>query len=115
MRSLLRRGTVAAALLVLGASGSAQAAVQRVTIPFPFVVRGQTMPAGTYQLQQDGAVLHILGERGNPASMFVLTMPAAGHDPAGNTPALTFERHERQYRLADVWSSDTHGWEVVAR
>ena len=115
MRTVMIRATVVAAALVLLASGSAQAAVQLFAVPFPFIVGGKSLPAGAYRLQQNGPVLQILGEHGNRASLFVMTMPAAGRDPAGNEPALTFERHEQQYRLADVWSSATRGQEVATR
>ena len=46
--------------------------------------------------------------------MFVLTTPASGQDPAGDKPALTFMRDEKQYRLADVWESAGQGREVTA-
>jgi hypothetical protein len=54
----------------------------------------------------------LLGEKGNHASMFVFTVPASGHDPAGNTPALTFRHHDNQYWLTDIWRSATQGREV---
>jgi len=38
-----------------------------------------------------------------------LTTPAAGKDPAGSAPALTFSRDENQYRLSSVWQSETEG------
>jgi hypothetical protein len=39
----------------------------------------------------------------------VLTTPAAGKDPSGNKPALTFKRYENQHRLADIWESASQG------
>jgi hypothetical protein len=60
----------------------------------------------------DPSVLLIRGENGAATGMFVLTRPAAGRDPAGETPALTFNRYENQYRLVRVWESASQGQEL---
>ena len=80
-------------------------------VPFPFQVQGQTLPAGHYQLVTDGetGVVSIVGEKGTKASMFAMTIPAAGHDPAGEKPSLQFKRSETLYRLSSVWASGTDG------
>ena len=115
MRSVIRNAAVlAAAILVLG-SGKAWAGVEEVKVPFPFVVHGTTLPAGTYRIQREGDALQILeiqGEHGNKTAVFVSTVPAGGHDPAGKQPALTFNHHDNQYWLADVWSSADDGLAV---
>ena len=112
MKSVTRSAAVfAAAILVLG-SGTAWAGVEEVKVPFPFVVHGTTLPSGTYRIQREGDALAIQGERGNKATVFVGTMPAAGHDPAGNEPALTFTHHDNQYWLVGVWSSADDGLAV---
>jgi hypothetical protein len=90
----------------------AQATTVEVKVPFPFVVRGQTMPAGQYQVTDEDGVIRIRGERGTHASMAVLSIPASGHDPKGDSPALTFKRHEQQYQLTQVWESGTRGREI---
>lgn len=113
MRSFIKKvGLLAAAFLVVG-SGSARASTIEVKVPFPFVIHGQTLSAGQYRVSDDGGVVQYLGEKGNKASMFVMTMPASGHDPAGNSPALTFRRYENQYRLTDVWQSAMQGREIA--
>ena len=84
---------VFAAGLVMLAAGTASAAAVEVKVPFPFVVQGQTMPAGQYRVESettDPSILLIRGENGTKAEMFVVTRTAAGHDPAGDTPSLTF-------------------------
>ena len=90
-----------------------------VNVPFPFVVRGQTLPAGAYVLQsddQDRAVMMIRGATAHHASTaLVLTIPADGRDPAGDKPALTFTRVENQYRLSTVWESGTEGRALSTR
>jgi hypothetical protein len=113
-----KRTTLVAAALLAFAGGPATAAVVDVKVPFPFVVQGHQFPAGQYHVQRDEldpSVVLIRGDKGNTATMFVLTRPAAGHDPVGDRPALTFTRHENQYRLADVWESAGQGHEVVVR
>ena len=113
MRSLIQKaGLLAAAFMVL-ATGSARASTVEVQVPFSFVVHGQTLPAGHYLVNDDGGVVQVRGDKGNHASMFVLTIPASGHDPAANSPALTFQRHENQYWLTDIWQSATQGREIT--
>ncbi|MGE0450637.1 MAG: hypothetical protein AB7Q29_13780 [Vicinamibacterales bacterium] len=110
MRSLtIRAATVAAAALVLFAAGSARAATLDVNVPFPFLVQGRTLPAGEYRITNEAGLVELQGEKGNHANLYVLTMPADGHDPAGDTPALTFKHDDKQYRLTDIWESRTDG------
>jgi hypothetical protein len=98
-----------AAFLVL-VSQTAQATTVEARVPFPFQVQGQTLPAGRYLVENDGTgVVRIVGERGNRASLFAMTIPASGHDPAGNKPSLTFKRSETVYRLSSIWESGTDG------
>lgn len=103
---------VLAAAFLTCAGGSARAAEIDVKVPFPFVVHGRTLPAGEYRLENEGSVLLIRGERGNKAGMFVMGMPAGGHDPSGEQPALTFKRDETAYRLTGVWESGSEGQEI---
>src|SRR5262245_7006393 len=109
MRSVVKLSamtTVVAGLLV-GVSSAARAATVEVNVPFPFIVQGQTLPAGQYRIEREGADLVVIrGEKGNKTDVFALTVPAAGQDPVGDQPVLTFTRHETQYRLADVWDSE---------
>jgi hypothetical protein len=112
MRSVIRKAAVVAAAVLVFGGGKAWAGVEEVKVPFPFVVHGTTLPSGTYRVQREGDALEIQGEHGSKASVFVGAMPAAGHDPAGNRPALTFTRHDNQYWLADVWDSAEDGLAV---
>lgn len=110
-----RTAVLLAAGLVMMAGGAARAATVDARVPFPFTVEGRTMPAGRYLVQRDDtdpSVLLIQAENGSKAGMFVLVRPATGRDPAGDTPALTFDRYEDQYRLAGVWESATQGQEL---
>ena len=117
MRSITKGSAVLALALLVFVGGTARAAIVDVKVPFPFVVQGHQMPAGQYRLERDEAdssVVLIRGENGNTARMFVLTTTAGGHDPAGDKPAVTFNRTENQYRLADIWESAGQGREVAA-
>ena len=116
MRSVLKRAPLLAAAFLVVVSGPARAAAVDVKVPFPFVVKGQQFPAGEYRLeanQTDPSVVLIRGEQGTTATMFLVTRPAPGRDPAGNKPALTFTKFENQYRLADIWESESRGHEVT--
>ena len=90
--------------LLMLAAGTASAAAVEVKVPFPFVVQGQTMPAGQNRVESetmDPSILLIRGENGTKAGKFVVTRTAAGHDPAGDTPSLTFNR----FRTRTGWSA----------
>lgn len=98
------------------ASDTTGAAVLHVKVPFPFLVEGQALPAGKYSVQAvetHPSTLLIRGAKGSTSHVLVLTMPAAGPDPAGGKPALTFTRYETPYRLTDVWESRDRGRAIV--
>ena len=121
MRSILNRGVILAAAILLCAGGTAQASEGVVTanVPFPFVVNGKNMPAGKYLIQRDDTLPSMLLIRGNQknnhAAAFVSSIRDEGHDPAGSRPSLTFKRYENQYRLTGVWESQQEGFDVVGR
>jgi hypothetical protein len=112
MKSIVKRAGMLAAAFIVGVGGSARAATLEVKVPFPFVVNGKTLPAGEYRVESDHEVVTFVGEKGTKATAVVLTTPAAGHDPAGDQPALSFTHDETQYRLVDVWASGSQGLAV---
>ena len=115
MRSVLSKSMILAVAFLGFAGATASASPSdplEVKVPFAFVVNGRNFPAGKYRVERtdmSSSVLLIRGEKGNHAAAFVLTTPAAGKDPAGSAPALTFSRDENQYRLSSVWQSETEG------
>lgn len=121
MRTIMRNAVLVAGAILLCAGGTARASTSNVleaNVPFPFVVNGQKLPAGKYMVQRDdmsSSVLLIRGEGNNHTAAFVSITPDSGHDPAGSQPALTFKRHENQYRLASVWESGSQGWDVAGQ
>ena len=46
------------------------------------------------------------------STAMTLTMSADGRDPVDGQPALVFTRYENEYRLSQVWESDTVGREL---
>jgi hypothetical protein len=102
MKSITKKAGLLAAAFVVCLAGSARAATIEVKVPFPFLVHGKTLPAGEYRVENTGSVVLFRGEKGNRASMFVMTAPAGGYDPAGDMPAPRFTRYEKQYRLGHL-------------
>jgi hypothetical protein len=116
MWSIVKTAGALAVVFTAFGAGTARASTVEVKVPFPFLVRGQALPAGRYLVERDGSgLLEIRGEKGTRGGAFVLTSPAGGHDPAGEKPALTFTRHETAYQLSTVWESGTDGRTVVRR
>ena len=122
MRSLFRKLMLAAGpVFLLGsvaARADAQESLLRVKVPFEFVVHGKTLPAGEYLIQRldlSPNVLLIEGTKNLNEAAMVSTMTAAGHDPKGDTPVVTFVRRENVYRLENVWESDSEGQSVIDR
>jgi hypothetical protein len=112
---ILKKTAPLAALIVVLGAGSAKAAVVEAKVPFDFVVRGRTLPAGDYLLERDDnqpSLLFIRGKDGARTNMIVLTEPAGDRDPAGETPVVRFTRRGSEYWLADVWRSRNEGWEI---
>ena len=120
MRSIVRTSVMLAGALLLFAVANANAADGysfEVKVPFPFVVTGQTFPAGQYMVEEqaNGTSLLLRGEKGNHAVTFLTTIRASRKEPAGTDPALTFAHSENQYWLSNVWESGSEGWRVMGR
>jgi hypothetical protein len=119
MRTQFKKSVMLGAMLLGLGAGSARAAeLAIVNVPFPFVVRGQTLPAGKYEVRSNDdaqSILLIEGMNGNKARAFVLTNAEYGRNPAGSKPALTFVRRENQYRLNGVWESNDYAREIRVR
>ena len=112
MRSLITKAGVLAATSLVLVTGTARASTIEVKVPFPFVIHGQTLPAGQYRVDDEGGVIQLRGEKGNHASMIVFGMPATRNDPKQHEPGLSFKRFENQYRLTNVWESAAEGREI---
>jgi hypothetical protein len=118
MSKILTRSVLGAVACLLATAGAARAQdVLDVKVPFPFVVKGQTFPAGRYTIERAAAndsVLMIRGDHGNKAAAFVATRPADGkRSPRTDMPAVQFTRHENVYRLSSIWESPTDGLSLI--
>ena len=116
--SVIKKSSVfAAAFLGLFVSSARADGIVTVNVPFPFVVNHQQFPAGEYEIrnvENTESVVSIEGMN-NRATTFALTIPLAGIDPVGNQPALVFEKYEKEYRLTEIWESNTTGREFPGR
>ena len=116
MSTQFRKSVVFAAIIVGLAAVSARAEdIARVKVSFPFVIRGQTLPAGQYDIRVDDlspGIVYIVGIKGTKGQAIVPTITAYGHNPAGHDPSLTFVRHENEYRLSAVWETDDYAREI---
>ena len=112
--STIKKSAVLAAAFVGLFVGSARAEeIVVAKVPFPFVVNGEQLPAGHYEIRDDGeGMLAVLG-MDNHAHAFVLAPRADGVDPAGGQPVLVFTRYEGVYRLSEIWESSAEGREVA--
>jgi hypothetical protein len=121
MHSILRTPLLlAGAVLLLDGAAARAADFQNMTVkvPFPFVVRDKTLPAGQYLLQRDESntsLLLIRNETGHHVGSFVLTNVAAGRDPEGDKACLAFTRQGDTYRLSNVWESSDDGISVIGK
>ena len=114
----MRNVMLTAGMILMATVGTAHASttIIEANVPVPFVVNGQTLPAGKYRIERESAsVLLIRGENKNGPAAYVATLPDSGLDPAGSKPALVLKQHEGQYQLASVWESTQQGWDVTGQ
>jgi hypothetical protein len=118
MRTSLCVTLVAGAVLLLGSATPARAnEVCRITVPFAFVVNGQTLPSGEYDVRTDDLDPGILtiAERGHGRAYALVSTVPDDRPAPGRAPALTFVRSGSEYRLATVWEGAAYGREVIVR
>jgi hypothetical protein len=120
MKSILKTSLLlTGAVLVLDGAAARGADFQEtVRVPFPFVVHNKTLPAGRYMLQRDDtdpSLMLIRSESGVLVASYVLTHPAAGRDPSGAQPCLSFTKTGNTYRLSNVWESSDDGVNVIGK
>jgi hypothetical protein len=113
MKTFTTSAVLATALVGLFAGPARAQERAEANIPFPFVVSGQEFPAGHYEFSMQDGVLDIRGID-HPLSVFAMTNPAAGQDPAGNQTALVFTRSGNEYELSQVWESRREGLEIAS-
>ena len=112
MTSVIKKAGLLAATFTVLTAGTASASTLQVTVPFSFVLHGQTLPACEYRVTNDEGVVRFCGEKSFRSCINVMTSPASGQDPKGDTPAIIFKRDGNTYRVSDIWESSTEGLQV---
>jgi hypothetical protein len=114
--TVVKKTSVLVTMFLMLVAGSARAANQMyVKVPFPFLVDGQLMPAGPYNVSNlaSGYVsLHEVGT--SPAAIITSTVGIGSENPAGDVPALVFLPYENSYMLIQVWLSREAGFAPYA-
>ena len=78
----------------------------RVNIPFDFVVRGKTLPAGDYEisrLMDETQVLEISNVNNRHESAAIQTEPVLGR--VANNGKVVFHRYGDSYFLSEIWTA----------
>jgi len=97
---------VVLSMAIVAVSARAQASSPLLAnIPFQFVVRDQTLPAGEYRIEQlsSNSVLLIRSTDGH-TSTIVMTMAALANDWQSESK-LVFNRYGDQYFLSQIWTA----------
>jgi hypothetical protein len=87
-----------------------------VTVGFPFIVEGKTMPAGQYELQlnSDRAAFTLTSSpKGTGVFLTTITRLAAP-EPAGGDTHVIFDKVGNTYYLSEVWLPGEDGYLVYA-
>jgi hypothetical protein len=89
--------------MLVGMSAFAQTVNLKADVPFNFIIRGATLPAGEYTIQgmADGSAIAVRGP--NPkANTIVLSQRCSSLDAAKQSK-LVFHRYGDRYFLAQLW------------
>ena len=87
-----------------------------VTVGFPFVAEGQTMPAGPYELQLNSdqtAFTLTASPKETGVFLTIITRLAAPEPPSGDT-RVVFDKVGNTYYLSEVWLPGEDGFLVYA-
>lgn len=110
--------TLVVGLMLAGAvvSANAQANANRVTadIPFDFIVGDKILPAGKYTVNTTASNrqgLRISNSAGK--SLAMIFSLAIAEKTEERTARMVFHRYGQQYFLAEVWSGDDYGSQLV--
>jgi hypothetical protein len=91
-------GSASLTASLAAASVQVRAGEIKFRIPFNFVVNGEPLPPGTYDVTCEGSVLLV---RGYSHGAGVVTIRTESLPPRG--PSLVFNRHGDRYVLVEAW------------
>lgn len=104
---------LALAAAVVSASGQITSQLVTAEIPFDFIVADKTLPSGKYRVRSvtsDGQGFVISSRNGKAA----ISLSRAVADKTKKRNArLVFHRYGQQYFLAEIWSGDSYGRQVM--
>jgi len=91
---------------------AAQTGQLRLNIPFDFIVKGKTLPAGHYVVKRLGTIDDSVWTlEGDQASAMFLTNPVESPKVSHN-PSLIFLKAGDQYSLQQIWDGQHFGREL---
>jgi hypothetical protein len=107
---------LAAAAMVVGGASAAQAQ-DRVDakVPFAFVVNGEQLPAGSYEVKDmsEGPDVLIIASTDGRKAVSVMTIPSSSSTKEGD-PRLHFDTVDNQHVLVGVDFGDGDSRQIVA-
>jgi hypothetical protein len=118
----MKRATIVsvAILAVLAFAGStafAQTAAARtavVKVDFPFLVKGQEMPAGSYTFQIDNNEILVRAQGGPGQGAIMPVLTRLGRHDKDADPELVFDRVGGKYLLSEVWLPGEDGYLLLS-
>jgi len=101
---VLVTGCLFALMLALPAHAQEPGTAMRATIPFDFLVRGKTLPAGNYEIRRindspEGLIIRNINDKHEHVMFETLSMETR---MAPNTGEIVFHRYGDSYFLAEV-------------
>jgi len=109
-KRLLSCIAAAAVVFVVGPLDvTTSAAGMNCRVPFSFIVNGKTLPAGTYNIDNNNGVLTLKGAQDAAIVLSTGTSRAADRSGRGS---VVFFRSGSRYDLIEIWDADGSGREV---
>lgn len=100
------------AAVVVSANGQSTSILVTADIPFDFIVGDKTLPSGEYTVRSASSNGLKISSRGEESSAMRLSNLAVETSKKRNA-RLVFHRYGQQYFLAEVWSGDHYGRELL--
>jgi len=101
--------------LLVGMSAYAQTVNLKADVPFNFIIRGATLPAGEYTIQGlgDGSAIAVRGP--NPKANTIVLSQRCSSSDAAEQSKLVFHRYGDRYFLAQLWVAGSDSGRELAQ
>ena len=100
------------AAVVVSANGQSASILVTADIPFDFVVGDKTLPSGEYTVRSAASNGLKISSRDGESSVMRLSNLAVETSKKRNA-RMVFHRYGQQYFLAEVWTGDHYGRELL--